>query len=357
MNMNLQEIPKENKDLVDKFGAQLVSSLKEKPDFYTFNKNILYSHRDFEKFFSALKRGEKCAIVSGLNASGTIHIGHKAVFDTNLFFQKKYGIPVFIPISDDESYVSGKVKTQEEAFEFSIKLAKELLAYGFDPHKTYFIIDQVYTNIYNLAIKLSKKVTLSEIKASHGYVNEDNPGLYFYPAVQAAHILLPQESFGIKNVLVPIGPDEDTHIRICRDMAERFGYNKPAILHARFFPGLDGEKMSKSRNNAIFLKDDEKTVRKKVGMAFSGGRDTMEEHRKHGGKPEEDVSIFYLTNLFLDDKESEKLVKDYRSGKLLSGEVKKMLADRVVEFLKGFQSRLDKISDETVQKAVMRNKS
>jgi len=353
--MNIQKIPDENEELVKKFGAELISKLKEKPDFYTFGKEILYSHRDFDKFFSALKKGEKCAIVSGLNASGTIHIGHKPVFDTNLFFQKKYGIPIFIPISDDESYVAGKVESQEKALENSLKLAKELLAYGFDPKKTYFIIDQIYTNIYNLAIKLSKKVTLSEIKASYGYRNEDNPGLYFYPAVQSAHILFPQEKFGIKNVIVPIGPDEDTHIRICRDIAGRFGYNKPAILHSRFFPGLDGEKMSKSKNNAIFLSDDEKTIRKKINQAYSGGAATAEEHRKHGGKPEEDVAIFYLVKLFLNEKDSEKLVDDYKKGRILSGEVKKMLADRLVEFVAGFQKKLRGIDMKDVGKSILRN--
>jgi tryptophanyl-tRNA synthetase len=354
--MNLNKIPQENIDLVEKFGATALSHLKEKPDFYTFNKEIIYSHRDFDKFFNALKKGEKCAILSGVNASGTLHIGHKAIFDTNLFFQKKYGLPVFIPISDDESYVSGKVKDQKEALENAMKLAKELLAYGFDPHKTYFIIDQIYTNIYNLAIKLSRKVTLSEIKASYGYKPEDNPGLYFYPAVQSAHILFPQEDFGIKNVLVPIGPDEDTHIRICRDIAGRMGYIKPAILHARFFPGLDGEKMSKSKNNAVFLNDNEKIIRQKINKAFSGGAKTIEEHRKHGGKPEEDVSIFYLTNLFLDDKQSEKIIKEYKEGRLLSGEVKNMLADKVVAFVKEFQARLKEISDKELDKTIMKNK-
>ncbi|MBU4308642.1 MAG: hypothetical protein KJ566_02520, partial [Nanoarchaeota archaeon] len=161
----------DNEKLVKKFGASLASELKDVPDFYTFEKGLVYSHRDFDKFFAALKKGEKCAIVSGFNASGTIHLGHKPVFDTNLFFQKKYKIPVFIPISDDESYVTGKVRDQKQALENAQQLAKELLAYGFDPKKTYFIIDQIYTNIYNLAFKLSRRITLSEIKASYGYVN------------------------------------------------------------------------------------------------------------------------------------------------------------------------------------------
>jgi len=354
--MNLQELPQENKNLVKKFGAKLISRLKEKPKFYTFDKEIIYSHRDFDKFFSALKKGEKCAILSGFNASGTIHLGHKPVFDTNLFFQKKYNLPIFIPISDDESYVTGKVDTQEEALKNSRKLAKELLAYGFNPHKTYFIIDQIYTNIYNLAIKLSRKVTLSEIKATYGYTNDNNPGLFFYPTIQSAHILFPQEIYGIKNVLVPIGPDEDSHLRISRDIASRMGYRKPAVLHAKFFPGLDGEKMSKSRKNAIFLSDDEKTIRIKINKAHSGGGKTITEHKKYGGDPNKDVSIFYLKNLFLDDKESENIIKKYKKGDLLSGEVKKILTDKVVEFVREFQKRLQKINEKDLDKSILKNK-
>tara|TARA_Y100000034_G_scaffold132286_1_gene194889 strand:+ start:2686 stop:3753 length:1068 start_codon:yes stop_codon:yes gene_type:complete len=354
--MNLQEIPQENKNLINKFGAKLVSKLKKKPKFYTFDRDIIYSHRDFDKFFSSLEKGEKCAILSGFNASGTIHLGHKPVFDTNLFFQKKYGLPVFIPISDDESYVTGKVDTQEEALENSKKLARELLAYGFDPLKTFFIIDQIYTNIYNLAIKLSKKVTLSEIKATYGYTNDNNPGLFFYPAIQSAHILFPQEIYGIKNVLVPIGPDEDNHIRISRDIASRMNYRKPSILHVKFFPGLDGKKMSKSRNNAIFLSDNERTIRIKVNKAHSGGRETIAEHKKYGGNPNKDVSIFYLKNLFFDDKKSNEIIKKYEKGELLSGEVKEILADEVVKFVKDFQKRLRKINKKDLDRSILKNK-
>ena len=354
--MNLQEIPKENGLLTKEFGAKLLSELKKKPDFYTFNKGIIYSHRDFDKFFMSLEKGEKCAIVSGLNASGTLHLGHKPVFDTNLFFQRKYNLPIFIPISDDESYVAGKVDTQEKALENSKKLAKEIIAYGFDPKRTYFIIDQIYTNIYNLAIKLSRKVTLSEIKATYGYTMDNNPGLFFYPTVQSAHILFPNEFMNIKNILVPIGPDEDSHIRICRDIASRAGYIKPSIVHVKFFPGLDGEKMSKSRDNAIFFSDDEKTIRKKVNKAYSGGAKTMEEHRKVGGKPEEDVSIFYLKNLFLEDKESNKIIEKYRKGELLSGEVKKILADEIIKFLEEFQKRLKNVEMKQLDNSILKNK-
>ena len=353
--MDVKKLEEENRKLVEKFGAEAISNLKDVPNFYTFSRRLIFSHRDFDKFFSALKKGEKCAILSGLNASGTLHIGHKPLFDTNLFFQKKYGIPVFIPISDDESYVMGKVKDQKEALANSLELAKELIAYGFDPKKTYFIIDQIYTNIYNLAIKLSRKINYSEIKATYGYTPEENIGMYFYPAVQSAHILFPQEKFGIKNVLVPIGPDEDAHIRISRDIARRSGYQLPAILHTFFLPGTDGEKMSKSKNNAIFLKDTPEEIRKKVNKAFSGGRDTAEEQRRLGASPEKDVSIFYLTKLFLGEKEGEKLVHDYKSGKILTKDVKQLLADELIKFTREFQEKLRKVNLRDLEKSILKN--
>jgi tryptophanyl-tRNA synthetase len=352
MKSNLLE---DNEKLVKEFGASRISTLKEMPDFYTFKKGLIYSHRDFDRFFKALKKGEKCAIVSGFNASGTIHLGHKVVFDTNLYFQKEFGIPVFIPISDDESYVAGKVKDQKEALEHSLELAKELLAYGFDPHKTYFIIDQIYTSIYNFAIKLSAKINISEVKATYGYKNEENIGLHFYPAVQSAHILFPQEKFGIKNVLVPIGPDEDAHIRICRDVAPLFGYEKPAILHSAFLPGTDGEKMSKSKNNAIFLKDNAKIIAKKINGAFSGGRDTLEEQKKLGGNPDVDIACQYLSKFFLNEKDGKKLFEDYKKGKLLSGEVKKQLIDEVTTLVNKFQNNIKKVKKEDLNKSILKN--
>lgn len=354
--LDMNELLESNTKLVEQFGAQKLTNLTL-PDFYTFRNGLFYSHRDFDKFLKALNKGEKCAIVSGFNASGTIHLGHKPVFDTNLFFQKEFGLPVFIPISDDESYVTGKVDSQEKALENAMNLAKELIAYGFDPKNTYFIIDQIYTNIYNIAIKLSKKLTMSEIIATYGYKKEDNPGMYFYPTIQSAHILFPQEKFNIKNVLVIIGPDEDSHIRISRDLAASFNLTKPSILHSRFLPGLDGTKMSKSKNNAIFLNDDEKTIRKKVGKAISGGAKTVEEHRKTGGDPSKDMACTYLHDLFLNETKSEQLFKQYREGKLLSGEVKEQLIQELVRFTEQFRERLQKVSNETVQKCILRNDS
>ena len=340
--------------LVNEFGSQRVSELKDKPDFRTINTGLIFSHRDFDIFFDKLKRGEKVAIVSGLNPSSTLHLGHKGVFDTNLFFQKEYGVDVFIPLSDDESYLAGKLESQKQGHENAKVLIKQLLAFGFDPKKTYFILDQVCTSIYNLSIKFAKKLTSSMINATYGYTDETNVGLKFYPSVQAAHICLPL-FLGYTAVLVPIGIDEDAHIRIARDLAAKFNLPKCAVLHSAFMPGLDGQKMSKSRpNSAIFFDDNLEDIRKKIMRAYSGGRGSLEAHRRLGGIPEEDVALRYLLAYFLDSKEAAKIEEDYKSGKVLSSEIKEILYKKVSEYLSKFKEKLSKITDEDAEKCLLK---
>lgn len=346
----MDDLVSDNRRLVEEFGASPISKLKELPDFYTFNQGLIYSHRDFDVFMKVLKQKKRLAIVSGFNASGSLHIGHKAVFETNLFFQKKYGLDVFIPISDDESYVAGKVETQEEGLENAMRIAKQLLAFGFDPKKTFFIIDQVFTDIYNLAIKLSRGTTMSTLKATYGYSMESNPGLYFYPCVQAAHILLPLEKdFGSHFMtLVPIGPDEDSHIRISRDLASKFGYRKPAILHSMFLPALDGRKMSKSNpDTAIFYSDSSADVKRKIYNAFTGGQETKELQLTKGGNPSVCVVYRYLDMFYYLPKER------FTVCKKLCGDCKNQLVDFVVRDLEEFNKRLKKVSPE---KCILKNK-
>lgn len=136
-----------------------------------------------------------------------------------------------------------------------------------------------------------------------------------------------------------------THVRICRDLAgkERYDVEKPASLLGRFLPGLSGPgKMSSSAaEKAIRLTDDPETVEEKImEHAYSGGRESVEAHRKHGGDPEADVAYQLLFAFFEpDDKTVERLAHEYRSGELLSGELKAHAVKRITEFLGEHQSR------------------
>ncbi len=96
-------------------------------------------------------------------------------------------------------------------------------------------------------------------------------------------------------------------------------FKKPALLHSTFFPALQGakSKMSASdENSSIFLTDTPKQIKNKVNKyAFSGGGDTIEKHREHGGNCDLDISYQYLT-FFLDDDEKLAKIKEVIRARL-----------------------------------------
>jgi tryptophanyl-tRNA synthetase len=112
-------------------------------------------------------------------------------------------------------------------------------------------------------------------------------------------------------------------------------------------PGLKGakSKMSSSDPNSfIALTDNPKTVKNKINKyAFSGGKETLEEHKRLGGNPDIDVSFQYL-RMFLeeDDDKLQEIYNDYKSGKLTTGELKKYTIDKLNSFLKDHQAKREK---------------
>jgi tryptophanyl-tRNA synthetase len=111
-----------------------------------------------------------------------------------------------------------------------------------------------------------------------------------------------------------------------------------------FLPPLSGPgKMSTtgaSKDSTIFMSDDAKTIRQKVmRYAFSGGKDTVEEHRKHGGNPDVDMAFQWLRYFEPDDEKLADIRKQYISGELLSGELKQILVDTIVPIITAHQER------------------
>ena len=96
------------------------------------------------------------------------------------------------------------------------------------------------------------------------------------------------------------------------------------------------------------MTDSEKEVETKIKKyAFSGGKDTLEEHRKHGGNPDIDVSFQYLKFFFEpDDKKLQKIHDDYKSGKMLTSELKEILIEKINAFLKEHQKKREKAKKE-----------
>ena len=103
-------------------------------------------------------------------------------------------------------------------------------------------------------------------------------------------------------------------------------------------------------NSAIFMSDTSNQIKKKINShAFSGGRESLEEHRKLGGNPDVDVAYTYLSYFLEDDEELEDLGKKYRSGELLTGEMKQRCIAELTKFVSAFQERRAKVTHEEMR--------
>jgi tryptophanyl-tRNA synthetase len=157
--------------------------------------------------------------------------------------------------------------------------------------------------------------------------------------------------------LIPCGIDQDPHFRVARDIAPTLGYYKPALLHNKMFPGLQGtDKMSSSQpNSTIYTTDPPKLVRKKIMSAFTGGAVSVEEQRKTGGRPEVCSVFKYKFYLFeRNDKKLDELYDRCRKGDILCGECKKELADNIVQFIEEHQLKREQ-AKEKVEEFMLRD--
>ncbi len=336
--------------LIKKFGTQKIDKkLKNRIQKHTkelhvmLRRDVYYSHRDLDKVLDDYERGKGFFLYTGRGPSGKMHIGHLLPFVFTKWLQQKFKVNVYIEITDDEKFLVKENAKWEEIKKFAEENILDIAAVGFDRKRTFIFRDSEYIkNIYPLVVKIAKKINFSTVKAVFGFKNQTNIGMIFFPALQIVPTM-----FEKKKALIPAAIDQDPYWRVQRDIAEKFGYEKAACIHSKMLPALTGldEKMSSSKpHTAIFLDEDEKSIRKKIyKYAFSGGQATVELHRKFGGNPEIDISFQWLKFFFEpDDKKLKKIEEDYKTGKLLTGELKEILIEKVSKFLQRFQDNREK---------------
>lgn len=337
--------------LLDQFGADRLTDEQiadfPQPVHPLVRRKVFYAERDVRPFLIAATVGESHSIVTGRGPSGPMHLGHVFPFYFAKHLQDQTGALVYIPFSDDEKYFL-KDKSVEEISDHTRENLRDLLAVGFDPKLTRIIVDTADANvIYPLAAAFANEITQSTVDATYG--EPENIGLSFYPAVQAAHLLLPQLVEGRHPTLVPIAVDQDPHVRVCRDIAakRRYPVDKPGALLSKFLPSLLGPGKMSSSDDAptILLTDEREDIFEKIRThAYSGGQSSIDAHRKHGGDPEIDVSYQFLYYFFEEsDERMERLAREYRDGSLLSGELKEIAAEQITDFLDAHQERRAKL--------------
>ncbi len=298
------------------------------------NRGFFFSHRDMDLVLKDYESKKGFFLYTGRGPSGPMHIGHLIPLIFTRWLQERFGVNLYIEVTDDEKFVCKKEATWEGVQKAAADNILALVAAGFVPEHTFIFKDSEYvSHVYPLLLKVAKKINFTTTKAVFGFNDQTNIGLNFYPAYQIIPTL-----FEKKRCLIPAAIDQDPYWRIQRDIAPSLGYEKTAAIHSKFLPplsGMAGKMSSSSADTAIWLSDGPKVVRNKVmKYAFSGGRSTIEEHRKLGGNPDVDVAYQWLSILFEpDDHKLKKLHDDYRSGALLTGELKQVLVDRLNEFL------------------------
>jgi tryptophanyl-tRNA synthetase len=164
---------------------------------------------------------------------------------------------------------------------------------------------------------------------------------------QIADILYPQLKERMPGI-IPVGIDQDPHIRLTRDVVNRMKKDKfflPSSLYHKYTPSLDGKvKMSKSRpTSCISIPEDEESIKRKIMKAVTGGRATLEEHRKLGAEVDK-CMVFELLkqHLVTDDKELDNIYKEYKSGNMTAGEIKNIAVEKMNDFMKDFNKKLEK---------------
>ena len=316
-------------------------------------REVYFSHRDLPWILDEHAKGRPFFLYSGRGPSGPLHTSHLVPFDLCRWLQERFGVPMYIQITDDEKYWLRPRLTREETARWARENLIDLLAVGFDPQRTHVFVDtRSIAALYPLAVDAAKRIPYSTAKAVFGFPPSTNIGLVFYTALQTAPSFYPSWVAGRPvPCLIPCGIDQDPHFRITRDIAESLGYPKPALLHSQMIPGLLGPDRVMSTTgevaeNAIFLNDPPKTVAKKIRHAFTGGRATVEEQRRLGATPEIcSVWAAWRAKFAPRAEEFERITRDCRSGALLCGDCKEQLIERVTGFLAEHAERREKAAE------------
>jgi tryptophanyl-tRNA synthetase len=360
----LQEADK--KTVLDPFGTSVVADYERlykefgiepfkpflskvpNPSLY-MRRGIIFGHRDFGRIFSAMQKHEEFAVLSGIKPTGEFHLGTLMTAKEIVYFQQQ-GAQTFYCIADVEAYEDNKMPF-EKSEKTAVDNIADMLALGLDPKRAYIYRQSKETRVKDFAIIFGRAVTLATMKAIYG---ERNIGLYLSALIQAGDILLPQlkDFGGPKPTIVPVGVDQDPHIRFTRDLAQIFhrGYNfiPPSSTYHKLMKGLDGSpKMSKRLMNYFTLHDKPQMIKQRISNAFTGGRATVEEQRRLGGIPEvcpvHDLCLYHFVE---NDDEVIKMYNDCRAGKLLCGEHKARTIEIVLKFVEEHRRKKEKFMDK-----------
>lgn len=340
--------------LQSEFGIEPVTPLLQrfKRLSHHLSREIDFGQRDLARVLDAVDKNKPYAVMSGIKPDGSFHLGNKMTADDMVYFQSlSKKAMVFYAIADVEAYADNGLSFKDTS-KIAIKNIADILTLGLDPERAVVYKQSEEMRVMRMSTIFSRGVTNNMLRAIYG---ERQIGLYLSALVQAGDILMPQlaDLGGPKPVLVPVGADQDPHIRLARDLAakysDEFGFIPPSAVYHRLELALTGGyKMSKRVPESGFTLDDTPNeASKRVLSAFTGGRATIEEQRRLGGRADIcPVYDLYRFHFAIDDEHSQRVYRECVEGTRMCGECKQEAAGLVKKFLEDHHKRREALMSD-----------
>src|SRR3989338_2780995 len=156
---------------IEKIDDALLERIRKitKEDFFMLRRGIFFAHRDLKWLLDEYEKGNKFFLYTGRAPSGPIHLGHLQPWIFTKWLQDKFNVDLWFQFPDEEKFLFKQDLDFEDTQKYLHENMLDIIALGFKPGKTHFIVDTMHAGImYKEACKIAKKITFSTVKASFG---------------------------------------------------------------------------------------------------------------------------------------------------------------------------------------------
>lgn len=289
------------------------------------------------------QKNEKKRLLTGIKPTGNIHLGNYfGMMRKTVELQNDYDCYIFIA----DLHALNQIQNANQLRQNVLEIAKAYLAVGLDPEKVTLFRQSEVSIVTELCWILDSIASMGMLERAHAYKDakaKNKPvsmGLFNYPVLMAADILL----YG--GEVVPVGTDQQQHIEMAVDLAERFNHiygetfvlpealiSKDDLNENAVVVGLDGQKMSKSYNNVIGLFDTSEEIHKKIMSIKTDSKAPSEP------KDPENCNVFAFYKLVATPEEQAELRLKYEEGGIGYKDAKELLYEKMMRFLKPIQEK------------------
>ncbi|MDP7002618.1 MAG: tryptophan--tRNA ligase [Candidatus Thalassarchaeaceae archaeon] len=208
--------------IVEQFGLDTVDASSLPNPGMLHRRGIVFAHRDLDVVVGCMGRSDPFGVLTGLMPSGRMHLGHSMVIDQVRWFQEQ-GADITVTVADLEALATRGTSLSKGRETAISEYVHNYAALGLDPSSTNVYFQSSRPEVQRLAFTLGRRTNLSEFESIYGFGGETNLAHVQAPLVQVGDIIHPQldEFGGLRPIVVPVGIDQDPHLRLTRDIAQK----------------------------------------------------------------------------------------------------------------------------------------